>query len=246
MKKKFLKPFCEKTYKDVIGSTVDMNSSFKLELVMNNSTHVKLIEEYGSSNIKLPDIKKIQIQYLTSETLGKVNTFLKNSSPDSLELLCVNKGGDTTCRDGSTIMSGLLDCGRNVTKEIYLRELEFSSENLEKVVKISSQTERLVFRRCKTHTKDNMDFNITDKEYKMNFLSFNCNKHTEVTHNWDSNPHLFEYIIKAISHCSLKTSLKTLNINYSLITSSTVESQLSTYSLNSSISVTTDEPSAIT
>ena len=49
---------------------------------------------------------------------------------------------------------------------------------------------------------------------------------------WDKHPKRFEHIIEAISKCTLKTSLKKINIERCKISKETVEGLLKKYSLD--------------
>ena len=133
---------------------------------------------------------------------------------------------------GSLIKDGLVNSVSKVTEQVYLNYMEFKPEEVEEIIKGSSQSKELILRTCKLHTKKGMDLS-SNNHYLTQYLSFvNCEYNSDVSMEWDKYPERFEHIIEAISKCTLKTSLKKINICGCKISKETVEGLLKKYSLD--------------
>ncbi|CAI2359461.1 unnamed protein product [Moneuplotes crassus] len=206
----------------------DFNSNTNLELSFDNTKHKDLIDSLSDSQVKLPDIKRIKIDNIKNSHLKSIDKFLEKSFPDSLQLLCLNRNA-LELLEGAKIMEGVTHSLPNVTKEIYLRRLEFQSSEVETIFRHSTQTQRLIFRLCKIHTKQNMNF--VPGKTNITYLSFDSCGCSSVCMEWDTHPERFEYIVEAISKSSLKDTLKTLNINICKISSAKVEEMMTTHGM---------------
>ena len=106
-------------------------------------------------------------------------------------------------------LDGLDTALKGATKEVYTNYWNYSKQSLERVLKASCNSSRLVIRYSKLDW-DN-DFDFSGPEYNTTYLSFACwgNGHEN---NWGLNPEKLGKIIKAISLCSMKDSLQKLNV----------------------------------
>ena len=106
-------------------------------------------------------------------------------------------------------LDGLDTALKGVTKEVYAWYWNYSKQSLERVVKASCNSSRLVIYYSKLDW-DN-DFDFSGPNYGTVYLSFN---NWGICHgnNWSSKPEKLGRIVKAISLCSMKDSLKTLNV----------------------------------
>ena len=62
-------------------------------------------------------------------------------------------------------------CLKRVKKEIHLENLELNFDELSRVIKASSQCERLIIRYSKINSTGTLDFDNADG-YKLQFISF--------------------------------------------------------------------------
>ena len=107
-------------------------------------------------------------------------------------------------------LDGLDTALKGTTKEVFTRYWSHSKQSLERVIKASCNASRLMIR-CSKLDWDS-DFDFSGPEYKNTYLSFGS---WGISHgnNWSSNPEKLGRIIKAISLCSMKDSLQTLNVH---------------------------------
>ena len=101
----------------------------------------------------------------------------------------------------------LIQMASVTTKEVFIRCLKLSKSSLEKVIKTSCNSDRIVVRGCCLNFDSDID--ISGPEYKTTYLSFRC---TGAQSKWSSSPSRLKKILKAISLSSLKTSLQTLDV----------------------------------
>ena len=106
-------------------------------------------------------------------------------------------------------LDGLDKALKGVTKESYIYQWIHSKQSLERVFKTSSNSSRLIIGYSKLDW-DN-DFDFSGPEYNTTYLSF-CYWGNYHENNWRTNPERLGRIIKAISRCSMKDSLQTLNV----------------------------------
>ena len=126
-------------------------------------------------------------------------------------------------------LDGLDTALKGATKEVYTNYWIHSKQSLERVIKASCNASRLIIRHSKLDW-DN-DFDFSGPHYNTAYLSF-CewgNKHGS---NWGSNPEKLGRIIKAISSCSMKVSLQTLNVSYCGVSVQKVKEMLSAWGMN--------------
>ena len=125
-------------------------------------------------------------------------------------------------------LDGLDIALKGVTEEVYANYWSYSKQSLERVVKASSNSSRLIIS-CSKLDWDN-DFDFSGPNYNTYHLSFNS---WGLYHdnNWDSNPEKLGRIIKAISKCSMKNSLLTFNVYYCGVGVKKAKELLSTYGM---------------
>ena len=75
------------------------------------------------------------------------------------------------------------------------------------------------------------DIDLSGPEYKTTYLAFHYVGNREVN-DWENNPERLKRVIKAISLCSLKDSLKTINVRKSDVSVKTVQEMLKEFKLD--------------
>ena len=106
-------------------------------------------------------------------------------------------------------LDGLDTALKGVTKEVFTNRWIHSKQSLERVIKASSNSPRLLL--CNSKLDWDNDFDFSGPDYNTNYLSF-CDWGDCHGNNWSTNPEKLGRIIKAISLCSMKDSLQTLNV----------------------------------
>ena len=106
-------------------------------------------------------------------------------------------------------LDGLDTALKGTTKEVYIGHWIHSKQSLERVIKASCNSSRLIIELSKLDW-DN-DFDFSGPEYNTTYLSFACwgNRYGN---NWSANPERLGRIIKAISLSRMKNSLQTLSV----------------------------------
>ena len=181
---------------------------------MINAKHKSLLADLGSFKFRLPNIRRIEIDYI-SDGDKELNSFFKNWVPSKFDLLWVNnfpKAG-TGIKMGFYVDS-ISKAIKSVSKEIYLLCFEIKESELEQIVKSAYNLERLIFRYCDIHCSKKLDFRVSGK-YNIKFLSFaNCGNTyaKDRKSDWKSTPSAFKNIVEAISKSGLKDSLQQVDI----------------------------------
>ena len=125
-------------------------------------------------------------------------------------------------------MDGLDIALKGATKEVYTRYWIHSKQSLERVFKASCNSSRLIII-CSKLDWDN-DFDFSGPHYNTTHLSFAW-WGAYHGNNWSTNPEKLGRIIKAISLCSMKDSLQTLNVRDCGVNVQKVKEMLSTYGM---------------
>ena len=125
-------------------------------------------------------------------------------------------------------LDGLDTALKGVTKEVFTFCWIHSIQSLERVFKASYNASRLTIRHSKLDWDSNFDF--SGPQYKTTYLSF-CHWGNYHDNNWSSHPDKLGRIIKAISLCSMKDSLQTLNIRDCGVSVQKVKEMLSTHGM---------------
>ena len=181
---------------------------------MNDAKQKSLLTDLGSSKLKLPNIRRIDIRYI-SDGNKELNSFFQNWVPSKIDLLSVNYLWNT--RTGIKMgfyIDSISKAIKSVEKEIYLYCFEIKETELEQIIKSSSNWERLILRFCDIHCSKKLDFSGSAK-YKIKFLSFaSCGNtdYKERKSDWMSTPSSFKNIVEAISKSGLKDSLEQVDI----------------------------------
>ena len=181
---------------------------------MNDAKQKSLLTDLGTSKLRLPNIRKININQI-SDGNKELNSFFQNWVPSKLDLLSVkyNRNTDTGIKMDFYIDS-ISKAMKSVQKEIYLFCFEIKEPELEQIIKSASNWERLILRYCDIHCSDELDFSLSDK-YKTKFLSFASCGNTFSPYRktgWISTPSGFKNIVEAISKSGLKDSLQQVDI----------------------------------
>ena len=127
-------------------------------------------------------------------------------------------------------LDGLDTALKGVTNDVYTNRWNHSKQSLERVIKASCNSSRLIIRYSKLDW-DN-DFDFFGPHYNTTYLSFWAwgNYHEN---NWSTNPEKLGRIIKAISLCSMKNSLQTLNVEQCGVSVQKTKELLSTHGMAS-------------
>ena len=181
---------------------------------MNDAKRKSLLTDLGSSKLRLPNIRRIQIDHI-SDGNKELNSFFQNWVPSKFDLLWVNHDYNTHkwIKIGFYINS-ISKAMKSVEKEIYLECFEIKEPELEQIIKSSFNWESLILRFSDIHCSRKLDFGVFSK-YKIKFLSFtNCGHtvHKDRKSDWKSTPSCFKNIVEAISKSGLKDSLEEVDI----------------------------------
>ena len=182
---------------------------------MTDAKQKALLKDIETSNLKLPDIKRIIINNV-SDSDANLSRFLSNCTPNQLKFLCINylSTADTQIKSKIDINSLSKAVGA-VTKEVYIRLYEFSAADLQQFIRAACNVERIIIQRCSVHCSSALDFG-TKLKYNTNFLSFQYwgdTSYKELT-DWISDPSCFSHIVDAIGSSGLRDSLTKLSIAY--------------------------------
>ena len=181
---------------------------------MKDAKQKSLLTDLGSSKLRLPNIRKIRIDYI-SDGNKELNSFFQNWVPSKIDLLSVNYYLNTsTGIKMDFYIDSISKAIKSVQKEIYLRCFEIKEPELEQIIKSSSDWERLIIDFCDIHCSKKLDFSVSSK-YKVKFLSFRHCGNTYSSYrksDWKSTPSSFKNIVEAISKSGLKDSLEKVDI----------------------------------
>ena len=96
-------------------------------------------------------------------------------------------------------------------------------------MKASANSDRIVFQLCQIDLSSDID--LSGPEYRTTYLSL-WQIGNRAENDWKGYPERLKRVIKAISECSLKDSLKTLNVRGSDVPVETVEEMLKEFNLD--------------
>ena len=115
------------------------------------------------------------------------------------------------------------------SKETFFRLLKFSKKAFETTMKASANCDRIVFCLCQIDLSSDID--LSGPEYRTTYLSL-WRIGDQKENDWKNHPERLKRVIKAISLCSLKDSLKTLNVRKSDVAVKTVQEMLKEFKLD--------------
>ena len=121
-------------------------------------------------------------------------------------------------------LDGLDTALKGVTKEVFTRLWIHSKQSLERVFKASCNSSRLIIKWSKLDWEN--DFDFSGPHYNTTYLSF-CYWGKYHDNKWSANSERLGRIIKAISLCSMKDSLQTINVYYCGVSVQKVKEMLS-------------------
>ena len=98
---------------------------------------------------------------------------------------------------------------RHITKEVYIKNFINIKDSFERIVKASSNAERLLIHN--SNIQLDADFDFSGPKYRTEYISFNSWGYG-VSDNWSGKKTRFFKILKGFSECGLKHSLKKINI----------------------------------
>ena len=167
-----------------------------------------------TSKLRLPDIKRIQIYYLSDSDKDLVNFFL-NSIPSHLKILYIQHWASNGIPINYKLdINSFSNAVAAVTRVVYISCFEFSAADLQQLIRAACNAERIVLYLCSVHCSSALDFGATI-EYKTNYLGFDCWGNTsdrDLTTDWKVDPSCFSNIVDAIGSSGLKQSLTKLGI----------------------------------
>ena len=138
---------------------------------MKDAKQKSLLTDLYSSNLKLPNIRKIRIDCI-SDGNKELNSFFQNWVPSKLDLLSVNYWSNTLSGIKMDFyIDSISKIIKSVEKEIYLTCFEIKEPELEQIIKSASNWERLILCCCDIHCSKKLDFGVYEK-CKIKFLSF--------------------------------------------------------------------------
>ena len=183
---------------------------------MNVAKHKSLLTDLGSSKLRLPNIRRIEISNI-SDGNKELSSFFQNWVPSKIELLSVNFPHNThTGIKMDFYIDSISKAIKSVQNEIYLRCFEIKEPELEQIIKSASNWERLIIDYWDIHCSKKLDFSASAK-YKIKFLDFEqCGdiRCKERKTDWISTPSCFKNIVEAISKSGLRDSLEQVDIIY--------------------------------
>ena len=183
---------------------------------MNDAKNKSLLTDLGSSKLRLPNIRRIQIDRI-SDGNKELNSFFQNWVPSKIELLSVNYPKNTpTGIKMDFYIDSISKAIKSASKEIFLNCFEIKEAELEQIIKSASNWERLILCYCDIHCSKKLDFGVSAK-YKIKFLGFAQCGYTGTKDrktDWISTPSCFKNIVEAISKSGLKDSLQQVDIRY--------------------------------
>lgn len=193
------------------GTSTKIDKNFKLHISHSIFSDQKLVADL--SKYKLPAIKRVSMDYLSSEN-EELNKFFEKSRPLSLELFNLNRQYNSDLTQCKYYLENLKKWFEITTREIYIENLKVNSSELSTIIKSSSQCQSLTIRFSSIDMSEDLDFKI-DLPYKMTTLSF-YNSGLSGKSEWNDNSTtkvLFTKFFKAVSESGLGDSL--LSINFS-------------------------------
>ena len=183
---------------------------------MKDANQKALFKDIESSNLRLPDIKRIRIDYV-SDSDTYLSDFFENCTPNQFKFLCINyySVAETSVKSKIDIKS-LSKAVAAVSKEVFIRMYEFSAADLQQFVRAACKAERIIIHRCSVQSSGALDFG-SELKYNTKFLSFQTwgfAVFKELRTDWLSDPSCFSNIVDAISNSGLRDSLSKLSIYY--------------------------------
>ena len=144
-------------------------SNSALEFALNDAKSKSFLDDLATSKAQIPQLKRIWISYLNGND-SNLNLFLLNWVPQNLAYLSINY--PPIHYSETTKMSFYLSSLKKVTKEIFLFALDMNESDLESVVKVSCNSERLMFCFCDLKWSRPMNFKCSST-YKITSKVFN-------------------------------------------------------------------------
>ena len=130
-----------------------------------------MLTTFGGTKTQLPDLRKFIIYTLKNSESSSINEFLSHSIPNTLPILYLSNHSSSDLLKVSLIKDGLVNSVSKVTDQVWLRLMEFKPEEVEEIIKGSSQSKELLFVECKLPTKKGMDLS-SNNHYLTQYLSF--------------------------------------------------------------------------
>ena len=201
---------CGKIIQKYLNKILDTDSKydkdFKLQLTFDNKKHKELFKMVGLS--KLPDIKRIYLDYLKNNDESTKNFFLK-SFPNNLKLLCLNYYNSERIYMKYYHVP-LIKCLGKVSKEIYLENFYMDQDEFSSIIRASKYCDKVIIRSTKIGRSGTIDLG-KDLNYNIKLVSFEYTGHS-TNSDWAKNKEQFRNIIRCIKESGLSLSLNTLSL----------------------------------
>ncbi|CAI2365703.1 unnamed protein product [Moneuplotes crassus] len=196
--------------------------SAKVELSMNKENDQYILSKLNFYRHKFGPLKRLKLDRLKNED-EEINIFLTRCISKEIELFFfgINVGKKVFL---GYYLDGLKIVLPKVLKEVYFCWVVVEEGEVAEVLKATRGVERVVFNSCKVSIPPLLDLTVQEP-YKTKYLSFRWSGsrdwHTDM--DWDKHPERLEYLLIAISNCTLQNSLETLNVYKCKITVEQVE-----------------------
>ncbi|CAI2362312.1 unnamed protein product [Moneuplotes crassus] len=214
-------------YKSIFGVSMEFNEHTILHLNMKDEKNRNFMEMISKCRIRLPSIKKVDIQYPSSFD-SILRDFMMYSFPISCRLFLFNLSYDGWPKM-SYYRAAFKDCLPRVSKEIYFYYVDASQRDFEEILSSSCIAERLVVYWSKVDTSGKLKLKIPS-ECNLEYISLQYTGLSGYS-EWRTYKNRIENIISAIKDTQLSDSLRTLNVYNCDLTASDIQKIASTYSL---------------
>ncbi|CAI2365985.1 unnamed protein product [Moneuplotes crassus] len=192
----------------------DINSDV-LSLNISDPTDGFFIDQISKSKYQIPELQILSIDNLTNSPEDSLLLFLNHCYPKSVENLELNTtflGADGS--DALKIQAYLPSLSILLARVSYVSftNLTLTSDTLGSLIKSCFQVPRIKISHSKVMLDNSLMFNITNR-YSIESLDFSFSGSDDWNRNdWVQYPQKFGYLAKAIKKCSLRFSLKKINI----------------------------------
>ncbi|CAI2358736.1 unnamed protein product [Moneuplotes crassus] len=171
-----------------------------------NDKPVILCKELIKNKARLPDMKKLSLTNIHIDP-DLTNSFLEHCFPDKLELLTIDRNEISSC-PMEAFMPPLVKALKNVTREIFIRGFELSTQDFVDVVQSSGQCRKLKLFDCVIETRREFRLEMS-RECRLEVLDLErCGKYSD----WGTEEEQLDNVLKAICESNLMRSLREIAV----------------------------------
>ena len=179
-----------------------------------------MLKDFLASNLKLPYLKGIQINYILDANADfEIARFIRDYISNHLSLLAINWDRNYYCGINSKLyINAFSKAVSKISKEIFFACFVFNANDLQSIVKAAHNIERIIFCNFDIQCSPGLNFGA-DLIYNTKCLSFQwwgTTTHNERKSDWKADPSFFSLIIDAIGSSGLRTSLEKIDIAWKL------------------------------